>query len=103
MLIDEEKKNMSCSYGNKLRKSHTYNTSEKLSGHMVKQHSYITVSFSVFRQGDIGTNWYAVLAGSLDVKVSETSSHQVRYLILFFFFNWDVLLFIKDTLYPCLI
>lgn len=44
---------------------------------------YIPVSFSVFRQGDIGTNWYAVLAGSLDVKVSETSSHQVRYLILF--------------------
>ncbi|KAL0626225.1 Rap guanine nucleotide exchange factor 4, partial [Plecturocebus cupreus] len=31
----------------------------------------------IFRQGDIGTNWYAVLAGSLDVKVSETSSHQV--------------------------
>lgn len=44
---------------------------------------YLTVSFSVFRQGDIGTNWYAVLAGSLDVKVSETSSHQVRYRILF--------------------
>uniref|UniRef100_A0A8I3WKA6 Rap guanine nucleotide exchange factor 4 n=1 Tax=Callithrix jacchus TaxID=9483 RepID=A0A8I3WKA6_CALJA len=31
---------------------------------------------TLFRQGDIGTNWYAVLAGSLDVKVSETSSHQ---------------------------
>ncbi|KAI4575067.1 hypothetical protein MJG53_002998 [Ovis ammon polii x Ovis aries] len=32
---------------------------------------------TLFRQGDIGTNWYAVLAGSLDVKVSETSSHQI--------------------------
>ncbi|ETE62972.1 hypothetical protein L345_11270, partial [Ophiophagus hannah] len=30
----------------------------------------------VFRQGDIGTNWYAVLTGSLDVKVSDTSNHQ---------------------------
>ena len=42
----------------------------------------ITVSLSVFRQGDIGTNWYAVLAGSLDVKVSETSSHQVIYPVI---------------------
>lgn len=33
--------------------------------------------FSVYRQGDIGTSWYAVLSGSLDVKVSETSSYQV--------------------------
>ena len=32
----------------------------------------------VFRQGDIGTSWYAVLSGSLDVKVSETANHQVR-------------------------
>ncbi|XP_067405332.1 rap guanine nucleotide exchange factor 4 [Emydura macquarii macquarii] len=31
---------------------------------------------TLFRQGDIGTNWYAVLAGSLDVKVSDTSNHQ---------------------------
>ncbi|XP_058468407.1 rap guanine nucleotide exchange factor 4 isoform X1 [Solea solea] len=31
---------------------------------------------TLYRQGDIGTNWYAVLSGSLDVKVSETSSHQ---------------------------
>uniref|UniRef100_H9GB63 Rap guanine nucleotide exchange factor 4 n=1 Tax=Anolis carolinensis TaxID=28377 RepID=H9GB63_ANOCA len=30
----------------------------------------------IFRQGDIGTNWYAVLTGSLDVKVSDTSNHQ---------------------------
>ncbi|KAG7256639.1 hypothetical protein CRUP_020758, partial [Coryphaenoides rupestris] len=29
-----------------------------------------------FRQGDIGTSWYAVLSGSLDVKVSETANHQ---------------------------
>ncbi|KAK2144439.1 hypothetical protein LSH36_757g01001 [Paralvinella palmiformis] len=26
----------------------------------------------LFRQGDIGTNWYAVLSGSLDVNISET-------------------------------
>lgn len=31
---------------------------------------------TLYRQGDIGTNWYAVLAGSLDVKVTETNSHQ---------------------------
>ncbi|KAL8183483.1 UNVERIFIED_CONTAM: Rap guanine nucleotide exchange factor 4 [Gekko kuhli] len=34
---------------------------------------------TLFRQGDIGTNWYAVLAGSLDVKVSDTSNHQVKF------------------------
>lgn len=34
--------------------------------------------FIVYRQGDIGTSWYAVLSGSLDVKVSETSNYQVR-------------------------
>ncbi|KQL60023.1 rap guanine nucleotide exchange factor 4 isoform X3 [Amazona aestiva] len=31
---------------------------------------------TLFRQGDIGMNWYAVLTGSLDVKVSDTSNHQ---------------------------
>uniref|UniRef100_A0A8C5GJE2 Rap guanine nucleotide exchange factor 4-like n=1 Tax=Gouania willdenowi TaxID=441366 RepID=A0A8C5GJE2_GOUWI len=31
---------------------------------------------TLFRQGDIGTSWYAVLSGSLDVKVSETAIHQ---------------------------
>ncbi|KAI7809068.1 putative rap guanine nucleotide exchange factor 4 [Triplophysa rosa] len=31
---------------------------------------------TLYRQGDIGTNWYAVLSGSLDVKVSETANHQ---------------------------
>lgn len=38
----------------------------------------ITSLSAVFRQGDIGTSWYAVLSGSLDVKVSETANHQVR-------------------------
>uniref|UniRef100_A0A8K9XJX2 Rap guanine nucleotide exchange factor 4 n=1 Tax=Oncorhynchus mykiss TaxID=8022 RepID=A0A8K9XJX2_ONCMY len=33
-------------------------------------------SFTVYRQGDIGTSWYAVISGSLDVKVSETANHQ---------------------------
>uniref|UniRef100_A0A4W3IRH4 Rap guanine nucleotide exchange factor 4 n=1 Tax=Callorhinchus milii TaxID=7868 RepID=A0A4W3IRH4_CALMI len=31
---------------------------------------------TLFRQGDIGTSWYAVLTGALDVKVSETGCHQ---------------------------
>ncbi|XP_029461658.1 rap guanine nucleotide exchange factor 4 [Rhinatrema bivittatum] len=31
---------------------------------------------TLFRQGDIGTNWYTVLTGSLDVKVTGTSNHQ---------------------------
>ncbi|XP_068425525.1 rap guanine nucleotide exchange factor 4-like [Clinocottus analis] len=31
---------------------------------------------TLFRQGDIGTSWYAVLSGSLDFKVSETANHQ---------------------------
>ncbi|XP_028992535.1 rap guanine nucleotide exchange factor 4 isoform X2 [Betta splendens] len=30
---------------------------------------------TLYRQGDIGTSWYAVLSGSLDVKVSETSRY----------------------------
>uniref|UniRef100_A0A673ZRY4 Rap guanine nucleotide exchange factor 4b n=1 Tax=Salmo trutta TaxID=8032 RepID=A0A673ZRY4_SALTR len=33
-------------------------------------------TMNLFRQGDIGTSWYAVLSGSLDVKVSETANHQ---------------------------
>ncbi|EPY77732.1 rap guanine nucleotide exchange factor 4-like protein [Camelus ferus] len=36
----------------------------------------VDIIFTRLKEGDIGTNWYAVLAGSLDVKVSETSSHQ---------------------------
>jgi len=32
---------------------------------------------SVFRQGDVGTNWYAVLSGSLDMNVSETGDSKV--------------------------
>uniref|UniRef100_A0A673AMA6 Rap guanine nucleotide exchange factor (GEF) 4 n=1 Tax=Sphaeramia orbicularis TaxID=375764 RepID=A0A673AMA6_9TELE len=31
---------------------------------------------TLYRQGDIGTSWYAVLSGSLDVRVSETSNYQ---------------------------
>ncbi|XP_055005379.1 rap guanine nucleotide exchange factor 4 isoform X5 [Boleophthalmus pectinirostris] len=31
---------------------------------------------TLYRQGDIGTSWYAVLSGSLDVKISETSRYQ---------------------------
>lgn len=33
----------------------------------------------VFRQGDVGTNWYAVLSGSLDMNVSETGDTKVHY------------------------
>jgi len=45
----------------------------------LKDSSYLhDFIFPVFRQGDIGTNWYAVLTGSLDVKVSDTSNHQVK-------------------------
>uniref|UniRef100_A0A671YJ35 Rap guanine nucleotide exchange factor 4 n=1 Tax=Sparus aurata TaxID=8175 RepID=A0A671YJ35_SPAAU len=31
---------------------------------------------TLYRQGDIGTSWYTVLSGSLDVRVSETSNYQ---------------------------
>ncbi|KAK7939574.1 hypothetical protein WMY93_002900 [Mugilogobius chulae] len=31
---------------------------------------------TLYRQGDIGTSWYAVLSGSLDVRISETSRYQ---------------------------
>ena len=37
--------------------------------------SYICIS--VFRQGDIGYYWYAVLSGTLDVNVSETGKFEV--------------------------
>lgn len=49
--------------------------------YLFSQHSMLFQSIllsAVFRQGDIGTSWYAVLSGSLDVKVSETANHQVR-------------------------
>ena len=36
---------------------------------------------SVFRQGDVGTNWYAVLSGSLDMNVSETGDSKVSHFI----------------------
>ena len=35
----------------------------------------------MFRQGDVGTNWYAVLSGSLDMNVSETGDSKVSQLI----------------------
>ncbi|KAM6985252.1 rap guanine nucleotide exchange factor 4 isoform 2-T2 [Aplochiton taeniatus] len=31
---------------------------------------------TLYRQGDIGTSWYTVLSGSVDVKVSETANQQ---------------------------
>ena len=43
--------------------------------------SFILLSI-VFRQGDIGTNFYAVLSGSLDVSVSETERLEVRWTLL---------------------
>ena len=33
--------------------------------------------FAVYRQGDTGRNWYAVLSGSLDVNVSELLEDKV--------------------------
>jgi len=33
---------------------------------------------SVYRQGDKGTSWYAVLVGTLDVHVSKTGIVEVR-------------------------
>ena len=37
----------------------------------------INVVFSVYCQGDIGTNWYSVLSGSLDFNVSDTGDPKV--------------------------
>ena len=39
--------------------------------------SQLMFLFPVFRQGDIGFYWYAVLSGSLDVKVSKTGKYEV--------------------------
>uniref|UniRef100_A0A8C9VFD7 Rap guanine nucleotide exchange factor 4 n=1 Tax=Scleropages formosus TaxID=113540 RepID=A0A8C9VFD7_SCLFO len=39
-------------------------------------YEYLDKGVTLYRQGDIGTSWYAVLSGSLDVKVSETANHQ---------------------------
>ena len=44
----------------------------------------------MFRQGDIGTNWYAVLSGSLDVSVSDTTDTKVgtetdEYILLYIY------------------
>ncbi|XP_048884010.1 rap guanine nucleotide exchange factor 4-like isoform X3 [Brienomyrus brachyistius] len=39
-------------------------------------YEFLDKGITLYRQGDIGTSWYAVLSGSLDVKVSETANHQ---------------------------
>ncbi|TRY81863.1 hypothetical protein DNTS_005467, partial [Danionella cerebrum] len=39
-------------------------------------YEYLEKGITLYRQGDIGTSWYAILSGSLDVKVSETANHQ---------------------------
>uniref|UniRef100_W5L108 Rap guanine nucleotide exchange factor 4b n=1 Tax=Astyanax mexicanus TaxID=7994 RepID=W5L108_ASTMX len=39
-------------------------------------YEYLEKGITLYRQGDIGTSWYAVLSGSLDVKVSETANYQ---------------------------
>ncbi|KAG1942213.1 rap guanine nucleotide exchange factor [Pimephales promelas] len=39
-------------------------------------YEFLEKGITLYRQGDIGTSWYAVLSGSLDVKVSETANHQ---------------------------
>ncbi|KAL4635836.1 rap guanine nucleotide exchange factor 4 [Arapaima gigas] len=39
-------------------------------------YEYLDKGITLYRQGDIGTSWYTVLSGSLDVKVSETANHQ---------------------------
>uniref|UniRef100_A0AAY4ESN0 Rap guanine nucleotide exchange factor 4 n=1 Tax=Denticeps clupeoides TaxID=299321 RepID=A0AAY4ESN0_9TELE len=43
---------------------------------MCSFYEYLEKGITLYRQGDIGTSWYAVLSGSLDVKVSETANHQ---------------------------
>jgi len=43
---------------------------------------HVGLCLSVFRQGDVGTNWYAVLSGSLDMNVSETGDSKVTLVII---------------------
>lgn len=38
----------------------------------------------VYRQGDKGTSWYAVLIGTLDVHVSKTGMVEVLKLIIIY-------------------
>lgn len=34
---------------------------------------FITIYVSVYRQGEIGSSWYAVLGGSLEARISHTA------------------------------
>lgn len=45
---------------------------------LIVSHVFFLLYLVVFRQGDIGTNWYIVLSGSLEVLVSETGDHKVN-------------------------
>lgn len=47
---------------------------------LIVSHVFFLLYLVVFRQGDIGTNWYIVLSGSLEVLVSETGDHKVNQL-----------------------
>ena len=38
---------------------------------------YNILTFAVFRQGDIGCYWYAVLSGTVDVNLSESGKFEV--------------------------
>lgn len=44
---------------------------------------YVSRRSPVFRQGDVGTNWYAVLSGSLDMNVSDTGDAKVPVIHLY--------------------
>lgn len=39
---------------------------------------YLCVCAAVFRQGDVGTNWYTVLTGSLAVLTSDSTRPKVH-------------------------
>lgn len=45
---------------------------------LIVSYVFFFLCLVVFRQGDIGTNWYIVLSGSLEVLVSETGDHKVN-------------------------
>eukprot|EP00057_Strongylocentrotus_purpuratus_P033766 XP_792702.3 PREDICTED: rap guanine nucleotide exchange factor 4 [Strongylocentrotus purpuratus] len=40
------------------------------------QYEDLDKDVTLFRQGDLGINWYAVLSGSLEVQVRETSNNK---------------------------
>jgi len=54
---------------------------------------------TLFRQGDIGFYWYAVLSGSLDVKVSKTGKYEVWIKLHVQFLKRRLLVFMQ-VLYP---